>query len=70
MTGGLPVMSGSLHVTSSSDWGELADWPTEGASGRGGASSASVTWIVTVTTAAPSSPPATLTSSEYDCRDS
>ena len=50
--GGLPLISGAVHVTSSSDSGELDDWLTDGASGRGGASSTSVTWMVTVTTAA------------------
>ena len=67
VSGGLPVMSGAVQVTSSSDVGELADWATDGASGRGGASFTSVTRIVTVTVTAA---PLTLTVSEYDCVDS
>ena len=78
--GSLPVMSGSIHVTSSSEVGELDDRTTDGASGRGGASSTSVTRIVTVTVTAGAvlrscrarlfAPLVTLTITEYDCLDS
>ena len=63
-------MSGSTHVTSSSDVGELADRTTDGASGWGGASFTSVTRIVTVTVTSLEVPSVTVTVTEYDCVDS